>query len=59
MYLPERIKMVLTPLVINMKFAPLDSAHIGLSVHAKNSIFFEKSPMVPFLIAGHIWAKNA
>ena len=38
-----------------MKLAPLDSAHIGPSIHAKNSIFFEKSPMVPFLIAGHIW----
>ena len=37
-----------------LKLAPLDLAHIGLSFYAKNSIFFEKSPMVPFLIAGHI-----
>ena len=55
MYLPECIKMVITPLMIItiMKLAPLYSAHIGLSIYAKNSIFFEKSPMVPFLIAGH------
>ena len=52
MYLPDCIKMVITPLVIKMfftKLAPLDSAHIGLS----NLNFFEKSPMVSFLIAGH------
>ena len=42
MYLPECMKMVITRLVINiffMKLAPLDSAHIELSIHAKNSIF--------------------
>ena len=55
MYLPECIKMVITQLVINvffMKLTPLHSAHIELSIHVKN--FDEKSPMVPFLIAGHI-----
>ena len=44
MYLPECIKMVITPLVIDiffMKLAPLDSAHIKLSIHAKNSIFMK------------------
>ena len=24
-----------------MKFAPLDSAHVGLSIHAKNSVFMK------------------
>ena len=42
--------MVIAPLVFYMKLVPLDSAHIGLSIHAKNSFFL---PRVPFLIAGH------
>ena len=52
LYIHDCIKMVITPLVINifMKLAPLDSAHL---IHAKNSIFFLNSQMVPILIAGH------
>ena len=36
-----------------MKLAPFDSAHIGLSIHAENSVFYEKLQMVYFSIAGH------
>ena len=54
MYLPECIKMAITTFVILiLKLTLLDSAHIGLSIHAKIKFFFEKSPMVPFLIGGH------
>ena len=45
MYLPDYVKMVITPLVINiyffMKLAPLDSVHIGLSIHSKNLVFMK------------------
>ena len=35
-----------------MKLVPLDSAHIGLSIHAKNSVFIKKKlQMVYFSIA--------
>ena len=37
-----------------MKPAPLCSADTELLIHTKNSLY-EKSPMVPFLIAGHIY----
>ena len=46
-----------------MKLAPLDSAHIGLSIHAKNSSFCEKINckillMIYFSIAGHYYDYN-
>ena len=57
-YLPACIKMIITPLVIDiffMKFAPLDSAYINLSIHDKSSIFMKYPKcMVLFLRAGHI-----
>ena len=37
-----------------MKLAPLDSAHIKLSIHAKKFNFYEIPRVVPFLRAGHI-----
>ena len=40
----ECIKMVITPLVINVFLTPLDSAHTDLSIHVKNSFFLEKFP---------------
>ena len=43
-----------------MTLAPLGSVDTELSIHTKNSIFYEKSPMVrPFLIAGHIYKLGA
>ena len=54
-YLPACIKMVITPLVINiffMQLAPLDSAHTELSM--LKTQFYEISRVVPFLRAGHI-----
>ena len=37
-----------------MKLAPLDSAHIELSIHAKKLSFYKKLQIVNFSIADHI-----
>ena len=58
MYLPDYIKMVVTPLVINIFH---ETCTIGFSTHrainpCQKLSFYEKLQMVYFSIAGHIYA---
>ena len=62
MYLSDYIKMVITPLVINIFFH--ETCTIGFSTHrainpCQKLSFYEKLQMVRFSMAGHILFVNA